>query len=49
MITKQKEKVFEILSEKYSNRTRSEVIVMINKKLGTTEEILAGIYNEWRK
>lgn len=48
-MNQQKKNIIEILSSKYTNKPRSEAIIMIKRKLGTTGEASAVIYNEWRK
>ena len=49
MMKKKQEEVIKILVDKYTNRTRAEAVNMLNKELGTTTEISADIYNNWRK
>ncbi|WP_294395673.1 hypothetical protein [uncultured Clostridium sp.] len=48
-MNQQKKNIIEILASKYTNKPRSEAIIMIKRKLGTTGEVSAVIYNEWRK
>lgn len=48
-MNQQKKNIIEILSSKYTNKPRCEAIIMIKRKLGTTGETSAVIYNEWRK
>ena len=48
-MNQQKKNIIEILSSKYTNKPKSEAIIMIKRKLGTTGEASAVIYNEWRK